>query len=436
MNIYRSLKCLVSFNRYVIFLKRTKLKKAKKAAYLRIITAINSQDESAKTNVFKALSCDFGPKHKFRTGIPECVLSNLSNVFVSKANNILTIEDFDELILMISNLDNKILNPEKWLTLFYIATRLGLIHLGFVFRYHAVSQTYSKYNSEKSPFVSSYLAASIDLGNINEIYFNRNYSKMCYQMFNRKTKTLLSILSRNSTRFFDNQSKKQTQCEREFESLINNRTIAIVGPAYSEEKSGQEIDSYDLVIRVNYKGKQVKLEEEIYGSRTDISYYNKVNINYIMNGTLPIEVIDDLKYAVFKSSNIKGFRKIIHSHKNVRFMKSFDNLLYSGMLNMIQNVLLDVLSYSPQKVKLYKVNFYLSKKFYSSNYDPNISSSNHYYGNWLSYAEHDLATQFNVSKLLWVNNLIEIDSECKAVLKLQTKDYMKGIDDLYRLNLV
>ena len=57
-----------------------------------------------------------------------------------------------------------------------------------------------------------------------------------------------------------------------FKKLIEGKTIAIVGPAPSNEQTGNEIDSFDIVIRINYRGKDKLGDIKEFLSRTDISY--------------------------------------------------------------------------------------------------------------------------------------------------------------------
>jgi hypothetical protein len=73
----------------------------------------------------------------------------------------------------------------------------------------------------------------------------------------------------------------QNKIDKEFEEYIYNKRVAIVGPAPSIEKLGDEINSFDIVIRLNYRGKQYLSSIEEFGSKTSLSYYNGANAKEI-----------------------------------------------------------------------------------------------------------------------------------------------------------
>ena len=97
---------------------------------------------------------------------------------------------------------------------------------------------------------------------------------------------------------------KERYIEKIFSDLINGKRVAIVGPAQNDLNNGKEIDSFDIIVRFNYKGENIDAKN--YGSRTDISYFNGANTWDLQNKYKKLQ-INDLKAAVYKVSVIENY---------------------------------------------------------------------------------------------------------------------------------
>ena len=86
------------------------------------------------------------------------------------------------------------------------------------------------------------ISAKIELGNFNQI--NENYFKFLNDEYSNKNKLLIN--------FFKNKDNNNTNLlDNKFFNFINNKSIAIVGPAKSQFDNGSEIDSFDNNVRIN-----------------------------------------------------------------------------------------------------------------------------------------------------------------------------------------
>ena len=81
-----------------------------------------------------------------------------------------------------------------------------------------------------------------------------------------------------------------------YRSFLEDKTVAIIGPASSVlfEENGDEIDKYDVLIRINRGSELVDDKKEFVGSRTDV-LYNSLDFDPLSGGNL----------SAIKNSNIK-----------------------------------------------------------------------------------------------------------------------------------
>src|SRR6185437_3043837 len=87
--------------------------------------------------------------------------------------------------------------------------------------------------------------------------------------------------------------------DRDYYECIHGKTVAIVGPAPPGADVGAEIDTFDLVVRTNYRlGSNDPACS--FGARTDIAYYNNEFV-----ATRPKDVLESaktLRWAAFKTA--------------------------------------------------------------------------------------------------------------------------------------
>jgi hypothetical protein len=106
------------------------------------------------------------------------------------------------------------------------------------------------------------------------------------------------------------------------------------------------------VVRINYQGNtRVNQKGNAIGSRTDISYYSKdtlANLNF-SGGWAQLE---ELKFLVapflkYEFQRQLPFREI-----------SGEAPVYNGIPQRLQSIVLDLLRFEPDSIKLFNFNFY------------------------------------------------------------------------------
>ncbi|WP_207161487.1 alpha-2,3-sialyltransferase [Rhabdochromatium marinum] len=207
-----------------------------------------------------------------------------------------------------------------------------------------------------------------------------------------------------------------------YTNLVEGKSVAIVGSANNFDADGDEIDSFDVVIRVAYSGERVA-SQKIYGSKTDVSYFNNAFSNIVADRR-DKAFIADLKMVILNSNNHKYTNDLINENK-ARIMLNPDFLFFNGSANAIQKILYDVLFFNPRRVKIFKSNFYLSANPYASGRaegaTTQIPLKTYPFG-------HDFMENRQFIRNFWragkISGSICGDKECEGVLALTDKEYM------------
>lgn len=289
---------------------------------------------------------------------------------------------------------------------------------------YLLKQINSKYLSKDS------VNAAIELGRYdiaqyflrtkNNFYIDNTYlvgaKALTYFLLNFKDKAFKLWQSQFSDRDYD------------FMSLVQGKTVAIVGPAPPVSDVGVEIDTYDLVIRTNYTTGS-NYPEALYGRRTDISYYN----HFRMAKQLPkiIESVGAIKAVVLKNEHdytvFNNYAKKFSGVARDAFL-AFDFFFQDSDPMAIQNILNDITRFSPSKIKLFCTNFYDSELIYSDNYRvkplplAEVASS---------LRVHELFSCFSFAKNFFEAGIFEADPVTNNVLIKSKDEYAKSIQKIY-----
>ena len=214
---------------------------------------------------------------------------------------------------------------------------------------------------------------------------------------------------------------KDEYLDRNYLEIIKGKSVAIVGPSQNDLTNGKEIDTFDVIVRFNYKGENKSPKK--YGSRTDISYFNGANTRDLEKN-IGKYLLQDLKALVFKVP-FKGDK---FNCKCVRRMLlPLEHCMLDNSPNALPNMLADLLLYQPQKIKVFSIDMQLSSKRDMS-YGLMIAS---FWDTYYPRAGHDLYSQYKFIEYLYTNNFISVDSKLKEILDVGIVEYMKELQEVY-----
>lgn len=204
-----------------------------------------------------------------------------------------------------------------------------------------------------------------------------------------------------------------------FDDFIRGKSIAVVGPADDGLRQGSEIDSFDLVYRIN---SVTQLNPDKFGSKNDILWLNAGGAKKYG------EIIDSSKnvsWIVTKLlTPIKGSRQVFTN----RYM-------INNAPNSVQFILYDLLLFEPSYVKLFNANCYATKRQYSDDYEETrkkiLSVKKPVFKYNQVFVDHDLISNFRLIKIFYKHNYIDVDPVGLRVLQMSEDEYLRIMSELY-----
>ena len=142
----------------------------------------------------------------------------------------------------------------------------------------------------------------------------------------------------------------------EYSSMIRGASIAVVSRAVFDTERGAEIDSFDYVVRTNYRGGDLSPRAKFDGKRVDISYYNGHTANNILNndnGMIP----SGLKAAVFKEPVEHLFNGTAFKRHLSLFL---DLLTFESSAYALPNIIADLMLHQPERIKIFSADALLT----------------------------------------------------------------------------
>jgi len=386
---------------------------------------------------------------KYFHELPPKFISTIKSTLLNLYYGNFSCHDFDffqnTIVYEFSEINYKNITFHNLSNLQYLFLRFGLFQTYYLFRRIAIEKAINEVIIEASnENILNAFMAMIEankkqqtlefLSNMRNIIDSRLYNEM-------QLHCMLCFDSDNKTSDFINSYSNRTNIDKDYFDLIHGKSIAIVGPAQIEGKNGKEIDSFDIVVRLGYKGNNFDFEN--FGQKTDISYYSIANYKmYLLYGVT--KFLDNLKFSNFKNSNYLKIKELVNYNKCRMFKKN--RFFLFGSPTMMQHATYDILHFGPSKIKLFNINFYLSTITHSASYKATSEERSKYdknrgykyYNIWKNqiydtggFAHHDLISQVNFIRNLWKNNIVNVDNTCENILRMRNFDYLKEMENIY-----
>ncbi len=261
---------------------------------------------------------------------------------------------------------------------------------------------------------------------VKKDYFNKN--SLDHKFNNKDLKKFLKSVCN-----IDCTSKNHDidRSNEKFFKILNNKSIAIVGPAETDQKNAHEIDSFDVVVRLNYTFLGKNLDKIHKGLKTDVSYINGEQTDYLIknnNGKLP----DDIKIACVKDNETKriDFLKKVNPNKYIKRITNYNMFTFNSSLSFLPLVLLDIMESEFKNIKIFH-----SDMFLTINRSPGYYPKEFNLGqkiNLKSFLFHDPLSQHEILKKMYLNEKIKGDERFNSVMKLDKFEYLKKLEETYR----
>jgi hypothetical protein len=349
-------------------------------------------------------------------------------------------EPGSDLLNILKNTKSEDLPSARWLSIYDLCFTYGFLELLLLIRSKAIESAFIELKKRPNNLWLNEVAfrAAIEMGDFKNAqnYLkklkNFNSKRLCFNhhnlYFNSQKNT-----SNEFNKFISNNFSKYKNNNNTFRQMVSGKSIALVGPAPTGYYNGKEIDSFDLVVRVNFRGRNKLSDFEEFGSKTDISYYNGYD-------SKNIESIKD--YNFFKELKACGFKSIDFNFQKNFFKQGFaheiirPNLFFNGSPLQGSNIIYDLLFYNPGRLKIFNNNLFLNSKAYHSTYrsshlDLKGNKTKFYNDRLSSFSYHDLVSQHIFLNQLYKSKKIEVDNSLQLVLSKNINLYLRSIKKIY-----
>jgi hypothetical protein len=213
---------------------------------------------------------------------------------------------------------------------------------------------------------------------------------------------------------------------KNFEDLVKNKNVVIVGPAHHLTGSnfGKIIDSYDVVVKIN--GLLYNKNPKDYGARIDVL---TTNLEFIRNNQLT----DDL--LIKKGIKFILCKRIFNNETQIPFkvLRTPDHKLFENSpapLNGI-NAINEIINNKPKELFITGFDFYTSGRWFTENYYP---TSPEYTGSgnpkWDFKFVDPSASQSNSLHRIEVDFMFLADL-CKTNSNIKLDNKLKDLFNLY-----
>lgn len=361
--------------------------------------------------------------------LPNSLKNDLLLLF---GNTSFTETQYNDLKIKLNNISYNSLSCRQWLNLCEMSCFNGKFTLAKIFRDKALDLAVSpfKYKNIAPPinWLNS-ISAAIEKGIFKEhseldaaLKKHRINKKLTYEFnkyFSLINDKIVESKWHNDPKYND------------YSAYLNNKTIALVGPAAIKDKYALEIDSNNIVCRLNYSYSGKGTDSISKGLKTDITIFNGQNANSFLknfNGILA----DELSWSCFKGNRMAKLIQKKNNHKRVRALTTmFDDIIFHGSLNLIPIAAMDFAQFNPSKIKIYHTDLMLTvlrQKGYDSN-SYNLNDKKLEFKK--SSVTHDPIVQFFILNRLWENHKITGDNKFNNIMKKGLDSYLQQLEFIY-----
>jgi len=226
------------------------------------------------------------------------------------------------------------------------------------------------------------------------------------------------------------------KAEKAFHKLVHGKRVAIIGPANERLDVDEITREFDLVIVLNYRGNEF-LCEDVRRCGVDISYYNELyRLNHVSSESFSLETeaqyFRDIKMAVFKSLD-SDFQINMFRENRCRKLPGLERIfLYQGFCNLMQNVLVDLFSFAPARIKVFRTNLFLAeagkryqKEYVAGEIELQLKEKESALNaiRLQNYAMHNLISNYEITKYWYDVGYFEADEGLAKILSLGTSEY-------------
>ncbi len=336
-----------------------------------------------------------------------------------------------------------------WLRLRFILAAHGLLHASLVARFHArtSSEHYANVADPGHDTLALATFLALDQGDIEAA--DRHHAHLRSRFREHVTVSqipaLRAIAAGDREMFMQIARGRHGPADREMLELVRGRSVALVGPAPSPYMLAEEIDGFDLVVRLTYAGPDTIGDPSSVGRRTNVSYYTRashlrhacpvVGDAVVIPSTLAFAVTSfDQDTLRWRPRIVGGApRRLVGPPVRRGFTPVAQGIFgdRADRFQKLQFALYDLLHFDPGRVKIFNSTFYLSDELFHPGFVSPRAKQSDSSALCDQFARHD-----PIGNIRFVRNFVEAgwvaaDEQASARLSMNDVAYVSGLDELY-----
>jgi hypothetical protein len=258
----------------------------------------------------------------------------------------------------------------------------------------------------------------------------------------------LNLLRSEKTQFVKSDIEEFHEAEVRMFEIMEGKSVALIGTGTALGDYGEEIDSYDFVVRVKYPGREYMPPKSQHGERCDIAYFTSLTpLKMLFDNGEEFDALDRLKFLLIaQNTKQHKFREI-----PILFLSNLRSVFPNGDLTSGLLCLANLLRFQPSSVKLFGFDFYSTAKLYNSKMiqfyrregwkigDPTLMSgddSNSFTERVQGHFWHDQIANFSFARNLFKAGIIKSEPVSAKILELTPQEYASRIERLLRASFL
>ncbi|MCE7536810.1 hypothetical protein [Aliivibrio fischeri] len=401
--------------------RKIKLKNSKEELQQKILIATKSDTREGKDKIFKLLNYEFNFLKIKQLGLSPKHVKRLSELIYQSHNGKILKEEYKSLLDDFSCLQPVSLSICNWDKIVFICNINGLFKLSGICRQKSIDYVVERYKNDQT-IISTIARFKVYLDSGDYEKANLILNKAILISKSRYVR----CLHENFYNYGNIPPFKNYELDKNkklFSDLIANKKVAIVAPGLVDinEEVINEINSFDLIILFNYKGR--KIDDRIIAPF--LSYYNGES-SFLLSSTFE-SFVNDLKFVVFKSKDLAYKEELINTGRAKYIDRDLNQFFFSQSPNMLQIILDDILKYKASKVKIFGVNFYLSKNIYFKGYRDSGDRDVILRG----FSYHNMISQINFVRNIYKVGAIELEQSTVDIINMDEADLLGAFESIY-----
>jgi hypothetical protein len=337
-------------------------------------------------------------------------------------------------------LDTSTMTVPEWLCLYDLLNWNGLLQLGYLAREHAVQRAFRQADAERADPASLQQGAraALDQGELERAgrYLARLPAAVQQSAAAAELRAVQALFAGDLEGFRRQWPHPPRPVDQRFRDYLRGKSVAVVGPAPTGSADGAEIDGFDVVVRMNWRGPESLPDAAEFGSKTNVALYNAHTVRLLsVEGRLGL--LKDLDFCLIRRPR-HDLNQLPWNSGKVRMLSDYSGTFYKS-LNAVPAALFDVLLHGAERIKLFKVNFYLLKQQYTQQYRSAADSAAQ--AGYLRklqpiFANHDLLTQIHLVSYLLRNACLDLANGSWIQLRLHDQAYIVTLCQNYKLGFL